>query len=136
MMKDLKVTLHFSEKFHKECFLNCFTEERLKEPKKSNRGKDFVLHYGITNVSELDGSVHYSRQGKVNYRSDEERDKLFNHFIDYSASRLQNELLEQLTIRFNDMLNQNVLRDLIVRETTNAFDVALFELRNKQQEEN
>ena len=136
MMKDLKVTLHFREKFHKECFLNCFTEEQLRESKKSNRGKDFVLHYGISEVSELDGTVHYSKQGKVNYQSDEERDKLFKKFVDYSAVRIQKEFLQKLTMRFDDILRQNVLRDLIETEMAKAFDNALFDLRNKLQEEN
>lgn len=135
-MKDLKVTLHFREKFHKECFLNCFTEEQLRESKKSNRGKDFVLHYGISEVSELDGTVHYSKQGKVNYQSDEERDKLFKKFVDYSAVRIQKEFLQKLTMRFDDILRQNVLRDLIETEMAKAFDNALFDLRNKLQEEN
>ena len=136
MMKDLKVTLHFREKFHKECFLNCFTEEQLRESKKSNRGKDFVLHYGISEVSELDGTVHYSKQGKVNYQSDEERDKLFKKFVDYSAVRIQKEFLQKLTMRFDDILRQNVLRDLIETEMAKAFDNALLDLRNKLQEEN
>lgn len=135
-MKDLKVTLHFREKFHKECFLNCFTEEQLRESKKSNRGKDFVLHYGISEVSELDGTVHYSKQGKVNYQSDEERDKLFKKFVDYSAVRIQKEFLQKLTMRFDDILRQNVLRDLIETEMAKAFDNALLDLRNKLQEEN
>ena len=135
-MKDLKVTLHFREKFHKECFLNCFTEEQLRESKKSNRGKDFVLHYGISEVSELDGTVHYSKQGKVNYPIDEERDKLFKKFVDYSAVRIQKEFLQKLTMRFDDILRQNVLRDLIETEMAKAFDNALFDLRNKLQEEN
>ena len=136
MMKDLKVTLHFREKFHKECFLNCFTEEQLRESKKSNRGKDFVLHYGISEVSELDGTVHYSKQGKVNYQSDEERDKLFKKFVDYYAVRIQKEFLQKLTMRFDDILRQNVLRDLIETEMAKAFDNALLDLRNKLQEEN
>ena len=136
MMKDLKVTIRFSEKFHKECFLNCFTEERLKESKKSNRGKDFVMHYGISEVTELDGTVHYSKQGKVNYQSDDERDRLFNDLVEESAERIKKKFLEESRKRYEIAFHRDFLKDAIKREIGCAFDSNLLDLRIKKQEGN
>ena len=136
MMKDLKVTLHFSEKFHKECFLKCLTEERLKESKKSNLGKDFVMHYGISEVTELDGTVHYSKQGKVNYQSDDERDRLFNDFVEESAERIKKEFLEESRKRYEIAFHRDFLKEAIKREIGCTFDSNLLDLRIQKEEGN
>ena len=135
MMKDLKVTLQFRDKFHKESFLNCFTKERLKKSRNLNRGKDFVLHYGITDVSELDGTVHYSKQGKVNYQSDAERDRLFNDFVEESAERIKKEFLEESRKRYEFAFSSDFLVEAIRKEMGNVFDQSLLELRMKKLQE-
>ena len=135
-MRDLKVKLHFSEKFHKKCFLDCFTEERLKKSKKSNRGKDLVMHYGIRKVSELDGSVHYSKQGKVNYQSDDEKDRLFNDLVEESAERIKKEFLEESRKRYEITFHRDFLKEAIKREIECTFDSTLLDLRINKQEGN
>lgn len=134
MMKDLKVTLHFSEKIHKEFFLDCLTKERLNSRTRKNQVKDLINHYRIDEVSELDGSVHYSNHKEIELMTDEYRDKFFKKMIDDSAQRIQNQFIEQLKDEF---LSGNYLKDAITKQIRHAFDASLLELRIKQlQEEN
>ena len=135
MMKDLKVTLQFRDKFHKESFLNCFTKERLKKSRNLNRGKDFVLHYGITDVSELDGSVHYSNHREINLVTDDERNRLFNELMEVSAEKIKREFLEESRKRYEFAFSSDFLVEAIRKEMGNVFDQSLLELIMKKLQE-
>ena len=136
MMKDLKVTLHFSEKFHKEMFLNCLTEERLNVRNRKNQVKDLIDHYYIQEVTELDGSIHFSKTRTVNYQSDEERDKFLREIIKDSASRIIKEFLGQTISVFQEkIITEEFLEKAITRHISCAYDASLLELRIKKLKE-
>ena len=139
MMKDLKVTLHFREKFQKECFLDLLTEEKFNTKIGNNRVKDLIMHYRIDEVSELDGSVHYSNNRERYVVTDEFRDSVLQRIIDQSAKRIQTEFFEDLVKKLEELkdefLLENCLKDAIHDQIRPAFDSSLLELRIKQLQE-
>ena len=140
MMKNLNVTLQFNEVIHKEFFLKCLTKERLNSRTEKNRVKDLIDHYRIVEVSELDGSVHYSNQRETCLVPDEERDKILKKIVEDSAERIKKEFLAQFEQIKEDIFTKyllNFLKDAITRQIECAYDSSLLELRIKQlQEEN
>ena len=139
-MRDLKVTLQFSEKFHKKCFLDCLTEKRLKYKNEKNRVKDLIDHYYIQEVTELDGNIHFSKTRKIKSMVDEERDKILKKIVEDSAERIKKEFLAQFEQLKEDIFTKyllNFLKDAITRQIECAYDSSLLELRiNKLKEEN
>jgi len=136
MKKNLNVTLQFNEGIHKEFFLNCLTKERLKSRTGKNRVKDLIDHYRIVEVSELDGSVHYSNHRDTCLIPDEERDNFLKRMIDESAERIQNKFFKEFLYKLeDDFASENCLKDAIFHEIRHSFDSSLLELRIKQLQE-